>query len=295
VGVISYLGRKLFDAILDNYIQTDAAINFGNSGGPLINSRGEVIGISAAISSRASNIGFAVPINGAAAILPQLRAKGRVSRGYIGVGLRDVDLDLQRSLNLPVSHGALVQDVTEGSPAERAGIRAYDIIVSFADQAVANDDELIREISSHAPGSAAKVRVLRDGRDHTFTVKLAERPARGAGRVERPEPPAVNRPGQDSIFGLTVRDLDATAFNRLNLPRQTRGVLITRVEPLSASFDADVQRETVLLEINRKPIGSAAEFRRLAGATRPGDVVALYVYVPDVEQRRLLTVHVEDR
>ena len=96
VGVVSYLGRKLFDASLDDYIQTDAAINFGNSGGPLINARGEVIGINAAISSRASNIGFAVPINGATAILPQLRARGRVSRGYIGVALRDVDPDLQR-------------------------------------------------------------------------------------------------------------------------------------------------------------------------------------------------------
>src|SRR5215469_14622161 len=121
VGVVSYLGRKLFDASLDNYIQTDAAINFGNSGGPLINSRGEVIGINAAISSRASNIGFAVPINGATAILPQLRARGRVSRGYIGVALRDVDNDLERSLKLTVSRGALVQDVTTGSPGDRAG------------------------------------------------------------------------------------------------------------------------------------------------------------------------------
>src|SRR5215831_19180300 len=108
VGVVSYLGRKLFDASLDNYIQTDAAINFGNSGGPLINSRGEVIGINAAISSRASNIGFAVPINGARAILPQLRARGRVSRGYMGVALRDVDPDLERSLKLTVPHGAAV-------------------------------------------------------------------------------------------------------------------------------------------------------------------------------------------
>src|SRR5436190_1020426 len=147
VGVISYLGRKLFDPSLDNYIQTDAAINFGNSGGPLINSRGEVIGINAAISSRASNIGFAVPINGASAILPQLRAKGHVSRGYIGVGLRDVDADLQRSLNLPVAHGALVQDVTDGSPADRAGIRPYDIITSSAGRPVGNDDELIGAIS----------------------------------------------------------------------------------------------------------------------------------------------------
>ena len=116
VGVVSYVGRKLFNASLDNYIQTDAAINFGNSGGPLINSRGEVIGINAAISSRASSIGFAVPISGAAAILPQLRARGRVSRGYIGVGLREIDTDLQRALQLPVNRGAIVQDVTPGSP-----------------------------------------------------------------------------------------------------------------------------------------------------------------------------------
>ena len=106
VGVVSFIGRKLFDTSLDRYIQTDAAINFGNSGGPLINSRGEVIGINAAISSRAANIGFAVPINQASAILPQLREKGHVSRGYIGVTLRDVDADLQRSLALKSASGA---------------------------------------------------------------------------------------------------------------------------------------------------------------------------------------------
>ena len=107
VGVVSFLGRKLFDASLDNYIQTDAAINFGNSGGPLLNSRGEVIGINSAISSRASNIGFAVPINGAVSILPQLRDTGKVSRGYIGVALRDVDGDLVKSLTLPVTEPAM--------------------------------------------------------------------------------------------------------------------------------------------------------------------------------------------
>src|SRR6187549_2871125 len=159
VGVVSFIGRKLFDSSLDRYIQTDAAINFGNSGGPLINARGEVIGINAAISSRASNIGFAVPINGATAILAQLRARGRVTRGYIGVLLHDIDIDLQHSLHIPVSAGAVVQDVTDGSPAERAGIRPYDVIVGFEGQPVANDDELIHEISSRAPGSSAQVRV----------------------------------------------------------------------------------------------------------------------------------------
>ena len=296
VGVISYLGRKIFDPSLDNYIQTDAAINFGNSGGPLINSRGEVIGISAAISSRASSIGFAVPINGASSILPQLRAKGRVSRGYIGVGLRDVDADLQRSLGLSVSRGALIQDVAENSPAERAGVRTYDVVLSFDGQEVSNDDELIREISSRSPGSAAKLRVIRDGREQTFTLKLAERPARTPGRLERPAPPPANaRPGDEPVLGLSVRDLDAAAFNRFDLPRQTRGVLITRVDPLSSSYDAEVQRDTVLLEINRKPITSAADFHRLAGAVRAGEVVALYVYLPETDQRKLLTVRVEDR
>jgi serine protease Do len=295
VGVISHLGRKLFDASLDNYIQTDAAINFGNSGGPLINARGEVIGISAAISSRASNIGFAVPINGASAILPQLREKGRVSRGYIGIGPRDVDPDLQRSLGLSVSSGAMVQDVTESSPAERAGVRPYDVVLSFGERPVANADGLIREISSHSPGSVARLRVLRDGREQILTVKLAERPPRTPPR-ESPAPAASNtKPSQESHLGLSVRDLDATAFNRFALPRQTRGVLITRVEPFSASSDAEVQRDMVVLEINRKPIGSVADFRRIASAARPGEVVALYVYVPELELRKLLTVHVEER
>src|SRR5204862_3108404 len=127
VGVVSYIGRKLFDSSLDNYIQTDAAINFGNSGGPLINSKGEVIGINSAISSRASSIGFAVPVNQATAILPQLRDRGRVTRGFIGVALKDVDPDLQRSRALPRAHGALVQDGTSPSPAARAGLRTDDL------------------------------------------------------------------------------------------------------------------------------------------------------------------------
>src|SRR3954447_9206866 len=139
VGVVSFLGRKLFDRSLDNYIQTDAAINFGNSGGPLINAEGEVIGINAAISSRASSIGFAVPVNGATSILAQLRAQGRVSRGYIGVALKDLDPDLRQSLGLTVAHGALIQDVTPGSPADRAGLHAYDVVVGLDDRVVKSD------------------------------------------------------------------------------------------------------------------------------------------------------------
>lgn len=295
VGVVSYVGRKLFDASLDNYIQTDAAINFGNSGGPLINSRGEVIGINAAINSRASNIGFAVPISGAAAILPQLRARGRVSRGYIGVGLRDIDADLQRAMSLPVSSGAVIQDVTSGSPADRVGLQPYDVIVSFKGAEVANDGELIRAISASAPGTAAELQVLRDGRQFATTVKLAERPSRAAPTAPPAAPAAQSREPEESLLGLTVRDLDAAAFNRYSLPATTRGVLITRVDPLSSSSEADVQRGTVLLELNRKPVVSVADFRRLAAAAHAGDVLTLYLYAPDAGQRQLKTVRVEDQ
>ncbi|MGH9142163.1 MAG: PDZ domain-containing protein, partial [Vicinamibacterales bacterium] len=277
---------------------TDAAINFGNSGGPLINARGEVIGINAAISSRASSIGFAVPINGASAVLPQLRARGRVSRGYMGVGLRDVDVDLERSLKLRVDHGALVQDITAGSPADRAGVRPYDVITSLDDRTIANDDQLIREIAARAPGSAARLRLVRDGHDQTLVVKLSERPAR-----ERPDksdspagPPERSKVDPDNLLlGLTVRDIDRAAANRLDLPKELRGVLITRVEAMSSSFDGGIERGTVLLEINRQRIESVTDYRRIARVAHPGDILTLYVYSPDLEQRQLKTIRVEDR
>jgi serine protease Do len=297
VGVVSYLGRKLFDLSLDDYIQTDAAISFGNSGGPLINSRGEVIGINAAISSRANSIGFAVPINVATAILPQLRADGRVSRGYIGVFLREIDGDVRQSLGLATDRGGLVQDVAAGSPADRAGLRAYDVITSMNGREVVTDQELIQAISGQAPGTTVRLGILRDGREETVSVKLAERLAPAlAGSVVQPRSADPGLPRADQNFlGLLVRDLDAIAFNSLDLPKDIRGVIITRVEPMSASFDADLRRNAVILEINRKAITTAADYRRVATAARPGDVLALYVYLPDVRQRKLVTVRVEDR
>jgi serine protease Do len=240
-----------------------------------------------------------VPINGAAAVLPQLRARGRVTRGYMGVGLRDVDADLERSLKLSVDHGALVQDITAGSPADRAGLRPYDVITSLDDRPITNDDQLIREISARAPGSAARLRLMRDGRDQTLTVKLAERPAR-----ERPDkadnspstPPERTRSDADTLpLGLVVRDIDRQTAERLELPRQLHGVLITRVEPMSSSFDGGIERGTVLLEINRRAVESVADYRRLARGARPGDILTLYIYAPDLDQRQLKTIRVEDR
>src|SRR5688572_9659205 len=208
VGVVSYLGRKLFDTSLDNYIQTDAAINFGNSGGPLINGSGQVVGINSAISQRASNIGFAVPINEARSILPQLRAEGRVARGFMGVTLSDVDPDLQRSLRLASTQGALVQDVTSGSPGHRAGLRTYDLITAIDGKRVVNNNEIIREVARRGTGTLTRLNVVRDGRAQTVTVRLAERPSRQAGRAVDEANPV--RPSSNSVvpLGLNVRDID---------------------------------------------------------------------------------------
>jgi serine protease Do len=296
VGVVSFLGRKLFDQSLDDYIQTDAAINFGNSGGPLINVRGEVVGINAAISSRASNIGFAVPINGATAILAQLRTHGHVTRGYMGVTLHEVDADLNESLKLGVSRGALVQDITPGSPGERAGLMPYDVIVAIDDRPITADDQLIREIASRAPGSAAHLKIVRDGNPRSVAVRFGERPARPGGATGAPvQTTPLGKADPDVLIGLNVRDLDRQTMDRLDVPRQLRGVLITRVEPMSSAFDSGLDRGSVLLEINRRHVESVADYRRITSGVHAGDVLALYVYAPEVGQRQLKTIRVEDR
>ena len=296
VGVVSYIGRKLFDSSLDHYIQTDAAINFGNSGGPLINSRGEVIGINAAISSRASSIGFAIPVNQATTILPQLKRQGRVSRGFIGVTLKDVDPDLQQSLRLSSARGALVQDVTPGSPGERAGLRTYDLIVGVDGSRVGGNDDLIRRVSALTPGTAIRLDVIRDGRPMNVLVKLAERPPRDDGE-EEDEPRDLPQPsrniGPGAPLGIAVRELDREFRRRHDLPRGVQGVIVTRVEPMSPAFDAEIERGHVLLEVNRSPITSIEEYARLTRSVRPGDVLTVYLYIPERDQRSLRTVRVD--
>ncbi len=294
VGVVSYIGRKLFDSSLDNYIQTDAAINFGNSGGPLINTRGEVIGINAAISSRASNIGFAVPVNQARAVLPQLKQYGRVARGFIGVALKDVDADLQRSLNLASARGALVQDVTEGSPGERAGLKAYDFITSVDGTSIDSNDGLIRLVSDAAPGTTVRLDVVRDGKPVVLRVTLAERPRRTADTPdESPARPSSNREGEQVSIGVAVRELERNELARMDLPRSQRAVVISRVEPLSPAFDASLERGQLILEVNRRPVGSVSEFNQLMAGAHAGDVLTLYLYLPDAAQHALRTVRID--
>jgi serine protease Do len=296
VGVVSFIGRKLFDSSLDNYIQTDAAISFGNSGGPLINTRGEIVGINSAVSRQANNIGFAIPINQARAILPQLRSEGRVSRGYIGVALRDVDPDVQASLGLARADGALVQDVTAGAPGARAGLKPYDLITAVDREAVTSNSALIREIAERKPGATARLEFLRDGRPMEVAVKLAERPGRVAPS-SAPTSPAGRRLADDEPIelGLTLIEIDAGNAHRFDVPSGMTGLLVQRVEPLSPAHEAGILRGQILLEINRREVGSVGGYRRIVQASRPGDVLAVFLYDPDLDQRVIHTVRTEPR
>jgi serine protease Do len=291
VGVVSFMGRKLFDNSLDDYIQTDAAINFGNSGGPLIDARGDVVGMNTAISSQANNIGFAIPINQVRAVLPQLKSRGRVARGFIGVTLETVTPSLRQALGLAAAGGAIVQEVTADTPGERAGLRAYDVIRSVDGVDVTSSDELIRDVSGRAPGSTARLQVMRDGRAQEVVVKLAERPATDTS----PDSPAPVRPAdaEQAPLGMVVRDIDVVTARRTGLPAGLGGVVVIRVEPASVAQVARVRPRMVILEINRQRVASAAEYARVIARARPGDVLALYVYDPLSEQRSILTLTIE--
>jgi len=291
--VVSFIGRKLFDPGLDNYIQTDAAISFGNSGGPLINARGQVIGINSAISRQATNIGFAVPINQARAVLPQLKTLGRVERGFIGVTLRDVDPDLQASLKLARGDGALVQDVAPGSPGARAGLRPYDVIVSLDGEPVRTQDRLTRSIAERRPGSPARLEYVRDGRTHAVTVRLAERPRQAPDRAA-PAERSLSRTGPGEL-GLSLIEIDDSNAHRFDIPAGMTGLLVQRVEPLSVAYDGGIERGSIILEINRQPVNSIAGFRRIVDAARPGEVLAVYLYEPELDQRAIRTVRTEPR
>jgi serine protease Do len=209
--------------------------------------------------------------------------------------LRDVDPDLQRSLGLKRSNGALVQDVTDGSPGSRAGVRTYDLIVAVDGKPVEGNDALIQVIASRPPGTTATLQVLRDGRSMNIPVKLAERPQRdrkAPGEAEQQPVPSSQR---GPLLGMSVREIDDEAASRFKLPDGTSGVIVSRVEPMSPAFDAAIERGHVLLEINRQPVNSIDDYRRLTSAARPGDILTVYLYKPELEQRSLQTVKVDER
>jgi serine protease Do len=275
VGVVSAKGRRLGGEGLDSYIQTDAAINFGNSGGPLLNARGEVIGINTAISSQGQNIGFAIPINLAREALPQLQAKGTVSRGAIGVRIGEVNESMQKAFKLPSRAGALVSEVTRGEAADKAGIEHGDVIVEVNGEAVADPDRLVRLISSKAPGDEVRVKVLRDGDPKEFRLTLGERKVDTEGE----DAPGGGGPAEPTggKLGIGIADLTPRARAAYRIDDSISGVLVTEVDAGGPAGDGSLQEGDVILEVFRKPVASAAELRRALSGIAVGDDVLLYV------------------
>ncbi|MFQ6034678.1 MAG: Do family serine endopeptidase [Sedimentisphaerales bacterium] len=253
-GIVSAKGRSNIGvAEFEDFIQTDAAINFGNSGGPLLNLDGKVVGINTAIIGPGGNIGIglAIPINMAKAIRKQLVETGKVVRGFLGVSIRDLDPVVAESLGLEDTKGVAIGEVTEGSAAEKAGIEPYDVVVEFNGKKVENANEFRNRVAMLKPGTKVEIVVLRDGKRKKLTARLGKRPAGGGVTGEPTE--AVEK------LGLTVQTLTDELARRLGY-EELSGVLVTRVESGSEAARKRIKAGMLIMEVNRKPVKNAEEF-----------------------------------
>jgi serine protease Do len=262
VGVVSFKGRDLPLGVRGTsveMIQTDAAINPGNSGGPLLNTRGQVIGINTLIitdggARQSAGVGFSVPINVAKEILPQLRDKGKVTRGWMGVRIQRVDEDLAKTYRLKEAKGAVISQVDVGSPAERAGLKAEDVVVSVDGRPIQDNGDLTRYISSQAPGKTVKLDILREGGPKTISVTL------GTFAEEKNDEEAAT--GQKGKLGMTLLDLTPALAEKLDLPRDSKGALVREVEAGTPAEDAGLQRGDVIVSVNGSGVSSVEDFEK---------------------------------
>ncbi len=265
MGIVGATGRgNLGIERYENFIQTDAAINPGNSGGALVNASGELIGINTAIINRGSGgnqgVGFAVPINMAHHVMKQLAADGRVSRGYMGVGIQPVDRDIAEAFGSGEPGGALVSSVEPESPADKAGLKQGDIILRLNGEAVEDPRALSLKVAEQAPGSEAQLAVLREGKTRKLAVKLGEHPEFGKPQFRA----GRSAPGP---IGVSVQTLTAELAEQLQVGPETRGVVVSRVQPGSPAAEAGIQRGDVIEQANRRETASAEDFRNAAAAS----------------------------
>ena len=253
-GIVSAKHRVIGQGSYDDFIQTDAAINPGNSGGPLLNLAGEVIGINTAINPRANTIGFAVPVNMAKEILPQLQASGKVTRGWLGVVIQRITPELAQEFKLQDDNGALVSKVMPGGPADKAGIERGDVIVEFNGHPIADWNELPRQVALTPIERKVDVVLLRKGSRKNVTAVV--------GKLEEPETQQLAKaeaPGA-SAFGMRVQDVTPEIASQLGLD-DAAGVVVTSVQPGSPAEDAGIRRGDVILEVDRYEVKDTAQLQ----------------------------------
>ena len=276
VGVVSYKGRnmQLQSGTGVDMIQTDASINPGNSGGPLLNTRGEVIGINTLIVTQglpqSAGVGFAVPINAAKEILPQLREHGKVVRGWLGVQIIPLTEDLARTYRRTDAKGAAITDVTEGSPAEKAGLKPGDVVIGVDGRSVNDNNDLSRYIASKAPGETVHLQVVREGGDRTIAVTLGTFP-------EQADAGEDTESSGKAELGMTLRNLTPDVAERLEMPRTAKGVVVTDVEAGENAEDAGLQRGDVIVSVNGVNVDDVDGFRAAIDRARPEGLARLRV------------------
>ena len=263
MGIISGLGRHYgVNGVhgYENFIQTDAAINKGNSGGALVDAEGRLIGINTWIASFGGGnegLGFAVPVNLARRSMERLISGGKVTRGYLGISLQDLDANLAKHFGLSDENGALVNDVMPHGAAEKAGIKSGDVIIAFNGKPIVDGHDLQLHVSETAPGSVVTVKIIRNAAPRTLTVTLGELPKQFAGNSGEPNDADTDTSKMDGLDGVTVADLDRDARQQMKIPDYIQGALVDEVAPDSHSADAGLQKGDVIVEINRQPVADA--------------------------------------
>src|SRR5215204_3982643 len=268
-GIVSAKGRHIGQGPYDNFIQTDASINPGNSGGPLINLRGEIVGINTAIFSRTGGnmgIGFAIPVNLVKELLPQLRGKGKVTRGYLGVLIQKVTPEIAESLGMEKSQGALVANVSKDGPADKSGVKVGDVIVEFDGKEIKDSGELPIIVARTPVDKKVKMKVLRDKKEIVLGVAVGEL---------KDEEVVASAPEKGEL-GLSVQRLTPQMAESLGLEKAD-GVVVSAVEPGSAADEAGIRRGDVLMEIDRRPIRNLEEYRKSVAAIKKGRGVLFLV------------------
>ncbi|MGA6925278.1 MAG: Do family serine endopeptidase [Desulfosarcina sp.] len=263
-GIVSAKGRIIGSGPYDDFIQTDASINPGNSGGPLLNMDGEVVGINTAIIASGQGIGFAIPVNLAKGIIEQLKNKGEVTRGWLGVGIQDLTPELADYYGLKAEKGVLVTQVFENDPADKAGIKVNDIILSVDGQSVSTGRELSARIANTPVGNQTRIDLIRDGKEKTLSVTLAKR--------DDDNQPVGDQPGQGGDeLGIEVTDLNSDVARRFGIDGEEQGVLVTDVKDGSLAQTADVRPGDIIKEIDRHVVKDSDDFVRLIKKSKDGD------------------------
>jgi serine protease Do len=266
-GIISAKSRILGAGPYDDFLQTDAAINPGNSGGPLFNMDGKVIGINTAIVAQGQGIGFAIPVNMAKELLPQLK-KGKIVRGWIGIMIQDITPELAKSFGIKTAKGVLISDVVKGSPAEKAGLMRGDVILRFEDKEIENAHRLSQLAAATPPDTMAKIDLLRNGKVETISLKVGTMPQ---------EEQKIISPEEKSDWGMMVQELTPQLAQQLGLDPGTSGVVISNIKDGSPAAEARLRPGDLITEVNRTAVKNLNDYQQALQKLKKGDQLLLLI------------------